>query len=72
MVIYEVELDSLPALIPDEFRQMILDSVDQFFDKDIHQDMLKEIAENYSPTKIDEIVKKSITDEAKRYSGDNE
>ncbi|HEX7179432.1 MAG TPA: hypothetical protein VF220_06865 [Nitrososphaeraceae archaeon] len=51
---------------------MILDSVDQFFDKDIHQDMLKEIAENYSPAKIDEIVKKSITDEAKRYSGDNE
>jgi hypothetical protein len=48
---------------------MILDSVDQFFDKDIHQDMLKEIAENYSPAKIDEIVKKSITDEAKRYSG---
>ena len=38
---YTVELDSLPALIPDIFRQdMVIDKVEQYFDEDIHQELL--------------------------------
>jgi hypothetical protein len=70
--LYQVELDALPALIPDEFRRMILDSVDQYFDERIYQEMLKEISETYSPTKIDEIVKNLIRSEAKRFSDNDE
>ena len=38
--LYAVELDALPALIPDEFRKMVIESVDQFFDQRIYDNLL--------------------------------
>jgi hypothetical protein len=66
----QVELDALPAIVPDEFRQLILDSVDEFFDDDIHEEMLKEIEDKYSHDDIDKIVKDKFLTQAKRYSED--
>ena len=68
----QVELDALPAIVPDQFRQLILDSVDKFFDERIHQEMLAEIEEQYSHDEIEKIVKDKFLAQAKRYSDINE
>ena len=69
--LYQVELDALPALIPDQFREMILHSVDQFFDERIHIEMMNEISDKYSNDKIDNMIVNIINNEAKRLSGDD-
>ena len=48
--LYAVELDALPALIPEDFKNMVIQSVDQFFDESIYREFLaqqskKEIAQ---------------------------
>ena len=64
----QVELDALPAIVPDQFRQLILESVDKFFDERSHQEMLAEIEEKYSHNEIEKIVKDKYLAQAKRYS----
>lgn len=34
--VHQVELGALPAIVPDQFRQLILNSVDKYFDEDIY------------------------------------
>jgi hypothetical protein len=38
--LYIVELDALLAIVPDEFKSMVQESVDQFFDPRIYEDVL--------------------------------
>jgi hypothetical protein len=40
--LYAVELDALLAVIPDQFRRMVQQSVDQFFNKRIYQKTLRD------------------------------
>ena len=54
--LYAVELDALPALIPDEFRKMVLNSVDQFYDQGIYEKILTQ----YSTEQIEELLKHKI------------
>ena len=39
--LYAVELDALLAIVPDEFRKMVQDSVDKYFDQGVYQEMLQ-------------------------------
>jgi hypothetical protein len=50
--LYVVELDALLAIVPDEFKTMVQESVDQFFDEDIYQ---LELAK-HSPEEIKRLV----------------
>ena len=54
--LYAVELDALPALIPVEFKKLVIQSVEQFFDKDIYA----EIISKYSADEIHELLKNKI------------
>ena len=54
--LYAVELDALPALIPDEFRKMVFNSVDQFYDQGIYEKILTQ----YSTEQIEELLKHKI------------
>ena len=45
---FHIELDTLPAIAPDEFKNMILESVDRFFDISIFDKAIHE----YSPLEI--------------------
>ena len=54
--LYAVELDALPALIPDEFRKMVFNSVDQFYDQGIYEKVLTQ----YSTEQIEELLKLKI------------
>ena len=38
--LYAIELDALPARIPEDFKNMVLQSVDQFFDEAIREEVL--------------------------------
>jgi hypothetical protein len=40
--LYIVELDALLAIVPDEFKSIVLGSVDQFFDQAIYQAVLSD------------------------------
>ena len=42
----QIEIDALAALEPDAFRDLVIDSVEQFFDKDIYEEVLKEYSED--------------------------
>jgi hypothetical protein len=55
--LYAVELDALPALIPDEFKKLVLESVEQFYDKKIYA----EIISKHSADEIHELLKYKIT-----------
>ena len=52
--LFQVEVDALAALEPDAFRDMILNSVDRYFDEGVH----KEALEEYSEDDITKILKK--------------
>jgi hypothetical protein len=54
--LYAVELDALLAVAPDEFRTMIQQSVDQFFDKRIYQKTLRA----HPPEHIDRLVHQRV------------
>ena len=55
--LYQVELDALPALVPDQFRQMLTDSVDQFYDDKIWRKTMKEIYEEYTQDRLNDELK---------------
>jgi hypothetical protein len=68
--LYAVELDALPALIPQDFKNMVIQSVDQFFHEDIHQDILS----RYSSRDIARFVKnrvKQLEEQIDRYDSYN-
>jgi hypothetical protein len=55
--LYAVELDSLPALIPDVFRQeLVIDQVEQYFDERIYQELIDE----YTPEDMNKLLKDKI------------
>ncbi len=45
--LFQIELDALQAYAPDEFKQMILESVDNFFDQQIYDNLLKKYSNRY-------------------------
>jgi hypothetical protein len=40
--LFQIEVDALEAIAPEEFRDLVLQSVDEFFDDDIYQQVLDE------------------------------
>jgi hypothetical protein len=55
--LYAVELDALPALIPDVFRQeLVIDQVEQYFDERIYQELIDE----YTPEDVNKLLKDKI------------
>lgn len=66
--LYQVELDALPALIPDEFRDMIIESVDQFYDEKMYYRTLREIEKEYPPDKLKQYVENSMAYYDEMYS----
>jgi len=54
--LYAVELDALLAVAPDQFRIMVQQSVDQFFDDMIYKRVIRE----HSPSLIEGLVNKKI------------
>ena len=56
--LYAVELDALPALIPEEFKKLVLESVEQFYDKKIYAEIISKCS---SFDEIRELLKYKIT-----------
>ncbi len=54
--LYAVEIDALPALIPDLFKYTVIQSVEQFFDRKIYEEILL----NHSQYNINRIFKEKI------------
>ncbi len=54
--LYAVELDALPALIPDIFRKLVIQSVEKFYDKNIYT----QIISNNSTDEINKLLKNRI------------
>ena len=49
--LYSNELDSLPSRAPDEFKKMVIDSVDRYYDETIYQGLIDEYAAVYEETR---------------------
>lgn len=54
--LYVVELDALLAIVPDEFKRILQESVDQFFDQRIYQAVLSD----HQPELLDRLVHERI------------
>ena len=54
--LFQIELDALQAYAPEEFKQLILESVNEFFDQQIYNDNLNK----YSDDDLKKLLKKSI------------
>ena len=54
--LYAVELDALPAFIPDVFRKLVIQSVEKFYDIEIY----KQILSNNSTNEINKLLKNKI------------
>ncbi len=54
--LYVVELDALLAIVPDEFKHILQESVDQFFDQRIYQAVLSD----HQPELLDRLVQERI------------
>jgi hypothetical protein len=54
--LFQIEIDALQAYTPLEFKNLVQNSVDQYFDEQIHQQVLT--APEHSPQKIDLLVYK--------------
>jgi hypothetical protein len=54
--LYVVELDALLAIVPDEFKRIVQESVDQFFDQEIYQEVLAD----HQPDLVDRLVGERI------------
>jgi hypothetical protein len=49
--LFQIEVDALEAIAPEEFERLVLESVDEFFDEDIYKENLKD--REISPTEED-------------------
>ena len=56
--LYAVELDALLAIAPDEFEKLLIESVDQFFDKTVYEQNLKQYSSNAN--EIQKMIKTKI------------
>jgi len=54
--LYVIELDALLAIVPDEFKRILHESVDQFFDQRIYQAVLSD----HQPELLDRLVQERI------------
>jgi len=54
--LYTVELDALLAIVPDEFKSIVQESVDQFFDQEVYQDVLS----GHQPQLVDRLVRERV------------
>ena len=54
--LYAVELDALLAVIPDQFRVIVQQSVDQFFDERVYRKVLRA----HQPERIDRLVHQRV------------
>lgn len=54
--LFQIEVDALPALYPDQFKAMILDPIDEYFDKEIHKQVLEEHSDKALRKMVSEIV----------------
>ena len=55
--LFAVEVDALPALIPDIFRQeLVIDQVEQYFDERIYQELIEE----YTPKDVNKLLKDKL------------
>lgn len=54
--LYIVELDALLAIVPDEFRSIVQEPVDRFFDQGIYQDVLS----GHQPQLVDRLVRERV------------
>jgi predicted small metal-binding protein len=55
--LYIVELDALLAIVPDEFKLIVQESVDQFFDTSIYQDVLSD----NQPQTVDRLIRERVS-----------
>lgn len=55
--VYATELDTLPVYVPDVFRDMIVNGVNQYFDQDIYNRELEAHKKKHSPDIIARLVK---------------
>lgn len=46
--LFQVEVDSLPAWVPEEFEKMVLEPVDAYFDENIHSETMAQ----YAPSRL--------------------
>lgn len=60
--LYVVELDALLAIVPEEFRTIVQESVDEFFDEDIY----KAVLSKHRPNVIERLVHQRFLDEGSR------
>ena len=60
--LYAVELDALPAKVPNEFRRLVVDNVEQYFDEDIYN----ELVERYEHQDIRKLLKTKLTKAVQR------
>ena len=56
--LFQIEIDALQAYAPLEFKNLVQNSVDRYFDERIYQQVLT--APEHSPKKIDQLVYKTI------------
>jgi hypothetical protein len=54
--LFQIEIDALQAYAPPQFKNLVQNSVDQYFDEGIYQLVLA--ATEHSPQKIDQLVYK--------------
>jgi hypothetical protein len=65
--LYRVELDALLAFVPDEFKKIVLGSVEEFFDEDVYSEVqereaveekaMREKIKNELPAKVNELLR---------------
>lgn len=58
--LYAVELDALPAIVPDAFRELVIGSVDQHFDERIHEDNTKDYSEDNAKKLLKQTLKQFL------------
>jgi hypothetical protein len=60
--LFQIELDALQAYAPEEFKQLVLESVNEFYNQQIYDDLLKP----YSHDNLKKLLKKSVLPFANR------
>lgn len=60
--LYQIEIDVLPAIRPEVFRNMVIDSIDQYFDKNIYQDLVNQYPSDSIQNSIKVILRDIFTE----------
>lgn len=51
--LYQIEIDALPALKAEEFRNIVINSIDQYFDNEVYQKVLQDYPSEYIKQIVD-------------------